>query len=182
MKDDYGKCPENPILLKNISDSILFMNSLITASGSCIIYHRIKASKFGGAKIIDCYEIMTTNNEYDTFYINTYNPTNILIPPKGYLFDTLSDLYTKSRRNKSEYSIDEEYLMMDDLDWDEEDLNEDLMESLPTLLSSIVSSIGTNVQVRDFPFGLIKKHLEEEGFLAENEIKKIVDDIKNRSS
>ena len=180
MEDDYGKCPENPILLKNISDSILFMNSLITASGSCIIYHRIKASKFGGAKIIDCYEIMTTNNEYDTFYINTYNPLNILIPPNGYLFDTLSDLYSKSRRNKSEYSIDEEYLMMDDLDWDEEDFNEDEMESSPTLLSSIVSSIGTNVRVRNFPIGFIKTHLEEEGLLDENEIKKIVADIKPR--
>ena len=177
MEDDYGKCPENPILLKNISDSILFMNSLITASGSCIIYHRIKASKFGGAKIIDCYEIMTTNNEYDTFYINTYNPTNILIPPKGYLFDTLSDLYSKSRRNKSEYSIDEEYLMMDDLDWDEEDLNEDEMEPSPTLLSSIVSSIGSNLKEKDFPFGLIKKHLEEEELLDSDEIEKIIGKI-----
>ena len=180
MENEYGKCPENPILLKNISDSILFMDSLITASGSCIIYHRIKASKFGGAKIIDCYEIMTTNNEYDTFYINTYNPLNILIPPNGYLFHTLSDLYTKSRRNKSEYSIDEECLMIDDLDWDEEDINEDEMESSPKLLNSIVSSIGSNLKEKDFPFGLIKTHLEEEGLLDSEEIEIILGDIKPR--
>jgi hypothetical protein len=32
--EDYGRCPENPILLKNISDSILFMDSLISTSGN----------------------------------------------------------------------------------------------------------------------------------------------------
>ena len=28
MEDTYGKHPENPILLKNISDSILFMDAI----------------------------------------------------------------------------------------------------------------------------------------------------------
>lgn len=31
MEDTYGKCPENPILLRSISDSILFMDALISA-------------------------------------------------------------------------------------------------------------------------------------------------------
>ena len=180
MEDTYGKCPENPILLKNISDSILFMDGLISASGSCIIYHRKGSSKFGGSKPIDCYEVMTTSNEYDTFYINTYNPTNVLIPPKGYLFDTLSVLYSKSRRDKN-YSIEEEYLMMDDLDWDEEDLNEDEMESSPTLLSSVFCSFGSNLHEKYFPNSLIKKHLEKEGILDENQIEKIITDIAPRA-
>lgn len=178
--EDYGRCPENPILLKNISDSILFMDSLISTSGNCIIYHRIKASKFGGNKIIDCYEIMSTNNEYDTFYINTYNPINVLVPPKGYMFDTLSDLYINSRINKNDYQINEEYLMMDDLDLEEEELNQEEMDTSTTLLSSIVSSMGSNLKHKNFPFGLIKQHLEEEGILDDEEIKKIVDGIKIR--
>lgn len=174
---DYGRCPENPILLRNISDSILFMDSLISTSGNCIIYHRIKASKFGDAKIIDCYEIMSTNNKYDTFYINTYNPINILVPPKGFVFDTLSVLYSKSRRDKKNYSIKEEYLMMDYLDLDVEDLNEDEMETSPTLLSSIFSSFGSNLNDKNFPNSLIKKHLENEGILDENQIEKIIGKI-----
>lgn len=177
MEDDYGKCAGKPILLKSISDSILFMNSLISVSGSCIIYHRKGSSKDGDNLIVDSYEVMTTNNEYDTFYINAYNPTNVLIPPKGYLFDTLSELYALSRRNKNDYPIKEKYLIMDDLDWNEEGLNEDEMESLPTLLSSVVSSFGSNLKEKDFPFGLIKNHLEAEGILKENEIQLIVEGI-----
>lgn len=175
MEDSYGTTPENPILLKNISDSILFMDAIISISGSCIIYHR-GSSKFGGSKLLDCYEVMTTSNEYDTFYINTYNLTNVLIPPKGYLFDTLSVLYSKSRRDKN-YSIEEEYLMMDDLDWEEEDLNEDEMQTSPTLLSSVFSSFGSNLNDKNFPYSLIKKHLENEGILNENQIEKIINEI-----
>ena len=40
MEGTYAKSPENPILLRNISDSILFMDAIISASGSCIVYHR----------------------------------------------------------------------------------------------------------------------------------------------
>ena len=177
MEGTYAKSPENPILLRNISDSILFMDAIISASGSCIVYHRKGSSKFGGSKLLDCYEVMTTNNEYDTFYINTYNSTNVLIPPKGFVFDTLSVLYSKSRRDKKDYSIEEEYLMMDDLDWDEEDLNEDEMDSSPTLLSSVFCSFGSNLLEKYFPNSLIKKHLENEGILDENQIEKIIGEI-----
>ena len=177
MEGTYAKSPENPILLRNISDSILFMDAIISASGSCIVYHRKGSSKFGGSKLLDCYEVMTTNNEYDTFYINTYNSTNVLIPPKGFVFDTLSVLYSKSRRDKKDYSIEEEYLMMDDLDWDEEDLNEDEMETSPTLLSSVFSSFGSILNDQNFPYSLIKKHLENEGILDENQIEKIIGEI-----
>jgi hypothetical protein len=177
MVDNYGKCIENPVLLKNISDSILFMDSLISASGSCIVYHRKGSSKFEDSRPIDCYEVMTTDNKYDTFYINSYNKTNVLIPPTGYFFDTLSELYSKSRRDKNEYSIKEEFLMMDDLDWDEEEANDSENDSLPTLLSSIISSIGSNLKENNFPFDLIKTHLLEEGFLDEKEIEKIVGNI-----
>jgi hypothetical protein len=177
MEANYGKCIENPILLKNISDSILFMNSLVSASGSCIIYHRKGSSKFEDSKPIDCYEVMTTDNKYDTFYINSYNKTNVLIPPMGYFFDTLSELYSKSRRNKNEYPIAEGFLMMDDSNWHEEETNKNEIDSSPTLLSSIVYSIGSNLKEKAFPFGLIKKHLEKEGFLDEKEIEKIVGKI-----
>jgi hypothetical protein len=176
MEDTFGKCRENPVLLRSIADSILFMDALISALGSFIVYHRKGSSKFGGSKLLDCYEVMTTSNEYDTFYINSYNPTNVLIPPKGYLFDTLSVLYSKSRRDKN-YSIEEEYLMMDDLDWDEEDLNEDEMETSPTLLSSVFSSFGYNFHEKNFPSSVIKKHLENEGILDENQIEKIIGEI-----
>lgn len=180
MEDDYGKCPENPILLKTISDSILFMDSLVSESGFCIIYHRKGCSKFGGTRLIDSYEIMTTNNEYDTFYIYAYNPTNILIPPKGFVFDTISTLYFNSRRDTKNYSIDEKYLLTDSLDWEEEETNEKELNSAPTLISSIYCSIGTNLKVKDFPFELIKKYLKDEGDLKENEIQSIIENIKPR--
>jgi hypothetical protein len=96
------------------------------------------------------------------------------------MFDTLSDLYINSRINKNDYQINEEYLMMDDLDLDEEELNQEEIDTSPTLLSSIVSSIGSNLKDKDFPFGIIKQHLEEEGVLDDEEIKKIVDGIKIR--
>ena len=70
--------------------------------------------------------------------------------------------------------------MMDDLDLEEEELNQEEMYTSPTLLSSIVSSMGSNLKHKNFPFGLIKQHLEEEGILDDEEIKKIVDGIKIR--
>jgi hypothetical protein len=30
MEDTFGKCPENPLLFRNISDSILFMDAIIS--------------------------------------------------------------------------------------------------------------------------------------------------------
>jgi hypothetical protein len=40
--------------------------------------------------------------------------------------------------------------------------------------------MGSNLKDKDFPFGIIKQHLEEEGVLDDEEIKKIVDGIKIR--
>jgi hypothetical protein len=67
--------------------------------------------------------------------------------------------------------------MMDYLDWHVEDLNKDEMETSPTLLSSIFSSFGSNLNDKNFPNCLIKKHLENEGILDENQIEKIIGKI-----
>jgi hypothetical protein len=168
--NQFGKCIENPVLLNSIDSSILYLDALITNTGNYIIYHRFSSSIRKGLKPIDCYEIITTDNKSDKIYISIYNEQSKFVPPNGYYFDALSDLFFKSMIDKKEYFIRKKY-------WFSEVLQEEEQPIYSPLLKYIDGSFGCNFKYRNFPFDLIYDKLKEE-FLDENLIEQILRDLK----
>ncbi len=159
--NQYGKSIENPILLNSIDSSLLFLNALITNTGNYIIYHRLGSSIKKGSKPIDKYEIITTDNNRDVIFISIYNSRSNFVPPYGYFFDSLSDLFFNSMFNEKEFVVKKKYWYSGDMPGDEK------VSQFP-LIKYINSSFGCNLRHKNFPFDLILNKLKEECFLTDD--------------
>lgn len=173
--NQFGKCIENPVLLNSIDSSILYLDALITNTGNYIIYHRFGSSIKKGLKPlkpVDCYEIITTDNKSDKIYISIYNEQSKFVPPNGYYFDALSDLFFKSMVDRKEYFVRKKYW------FSEEDLLEEEQPVYSPLLKYIDGSFGCNLKYRNFPLDLIYDKLKEEFSLEDDIIEEILQDLK----
>ena len=107
--ENYGKSIDNPVLLYSIPASIIFLNNLVTVKGYHIFYHRIGSRHRKDKQIIDHYEIMSTDGQYDDIYINIYNERSTWKPPEGYLFASLPDMMCDQlMRRENLEELDEE--------------------------------------------------------------------------
>ena len=171
--NQFGKCIENPILLNSIDSSILYLDALITNTGNYIIYHRFGSSIKKGLKPlkpVDCYEIITTDNKSDKIYISIYNEQSKFVPPNGYYFDALSDLFFKSMVDRKEYFVRKKYW------FSEEDLLEEVQPVYFPLLKYIDGSFGSTLRYRNL-LDLIYDKLKEEFSLENDIIEEILKDL-----
>jgi hypothetical protein len=173
--NQFGKCIENPILLNSIDSSILYLDALITNTGNYIIYHRFRSSIRKGLKPIDCYEIITTDYKSDKIYISIYNEQSTFVPPNGYYFDALSDLFFKSMVDRKEYFVRKKYW------FSEVDLQEEEQLVHSSLQKYIDASFGSNLKYRNFPLDLLYEKLKEELSLEDVLIEEILRDLKKIS-
>jgi hypothetical protein len=65
IEKSYGKSIENPVLLSSVSNSRIFLNSLVATQGDFMIYHRIDHTLNSEKAIVDHYEIMTDKKNVD---------------------------------------------------------------------------------------------------------------------
>lgn len=84
--EEHGKSPEYPIRLSSIESSLYYLDCLVTEKGFNILYHRA-GSIYEYGKIIDHYELIDGEGNYDDIYIDIYAEEDLMIPPKGYLFN-----------------------------------------------------------------------------------------------
>jgi hypothetical protein len=135
--EEYGKSPENPIVLSSITSSTQYLNSLVTLDGMNILYHR-QGSLSKNSKIIDHYEIIDGHGDYDDIYVDVYGDVDRFVPPSGYMF-------TRSIRFAAMYGTppDDAYIIGRAACADEKKLQHYLSKSS-----------GTNYFVDDFPYSL----------------------------
>ena len=183
MKDTFGKSPDNPIQLNSIVASRLFLNNLVSAVGYHIIYHRRGSFHVqGDGPIIDQYEIMSSDNHYEDFYVNIYNETNQWIPPEGYLFEyELIDInffltdYELSELGEDEINIAEKFILK--TEWDEEMTpNVDL----PLLELYMDESSGVNGFNDEFPYARIKELIMNHRLYTPERLEVVISSIKPR--
>ena len=187
MKDTFGKSPDNPIQLNSIVASRLFLNNLVSAIGYHIIYHRRGSFHVqGNGPIIDQYEIMSSDNHYEDFYISIYNETNQWIPPAGYLFEyELVDIdlfltdYELSELNEPEINIAERYIFNPVLP---DDPNEAMIPNvnLPLLELYMAQSHGVNGFNEDFPYSRIRELIKNHRMFTPDRLEEVISSIKPR--
>lgn len=167
MEITLGKSIENPILLNSIDSSILYLDSLITNTGNYIIYHRLGSTVVKRGKPVDRYEVFTTDLKRDILYISIYSDKNNFIPPNGYFFDVLSDLFFLNKIDEAKHIVENKYWFSDDSQFDK--YIEDFL-----LLKYIDGSFGDNVKHKSFPIDLLTFKLKEEYLLEDNLIKELI--------
>lgn len=177
--NEYGKLCENPVKLNSLSASVIFMNNLVTVNGLYLIYHR-KESIYSSGKVVDHYEIMVSNNQFDDLYISIYNTQSVWIPPAGYLFISYSEdmnrqLMEREKLDKLDEAdvirFDEKYIFFEPLPIDLGNFAE-TNQSLPSLERVLLDSYGKITRMEHFPYGLILELLnrlmiKEYGLLRE---------------
>lgn len=179
----YGKCPENPVNLNSVSASVIFLNNLVTEKGYHLVYHRKGTIAGPDHKLVDHYEIMTSENIYDDIYINIYHERSKWIPPHGYLFEEMSvgmnfqlmehaDVDQLDEEDTIEF--DDQYLFTEAMQYfgEEASLIRNL-ESMPMLERVFFNSFGTNLYVEDFPTPLLLEYLKDQG-VPDGKINKII--------
>jgi len=85
QENKYGKSLLNPIKINGVSESINFINSLVTDDEKPFLYHRLRSTMVGDSKPIDCYEIMNAKGETDYLFIDVYATKSKSEAPEGYL-------------------------------------------------------------------------------------------------
>ncbi|GEM_PF-1742766 len=187
MDPTYGRTPDNPIQLNSVVASRLFLDNLVSAKGYHIIYHRLGSFQvLGDGPIIDHYEVMSSDNHYDDFYINIYNDTNEWIPPDGYLFEYnldgisffLSD-FERNELNEPEIIIAERYLFNPVLS---DDPDEEMTPSLniPLLELYMDESSGVNGFNDEFPYYRIKELIMNHSMYTPDRLEDVLSSIKTR--
>jgi hypothetical protein len=165
--------------------SRLFLDNLVSANGYHILYHRKGSFQLrGDGPIIDHYEIMSSDNHYDDFYVNIYNETNQWIPPEGYLFeDNLADIsfflsdYELSEIKESEINIAGKFIFKTELG-DSEELSPSV--NLPLLELFMNKSSGVNGFNDEFPYSRIKELIINHRMFTPDRMEKVISSIKPR--
>mgnify|MGYP000940299387 CR=1 FL=1 len=190
--ENYGKSIDNPVLLNSIPASAIFLNNLVTDKGYHIFYHRIGSRRRKDKQIIDHYEIMSTDGQYDDIYINIYNERSTWRPPEGYLFDNLPDMMCNqlmSRENLEELdeediiSFDDCFVFTDRLpDAIDFDSMSEFNKLLPPLERLTMDSYGTSKHYENFPFSIVREYLVRIYGLSNEKADKIIAEIPPRIS
>ena len=190
--ENYGKSIDNPVLLNSIPASIIFLNNLVTDKGYHIFYHRIGSRHGKDKQIIDHYEIMSTDGQYDDIYINIYNERSTWRPPEGYLFASLPDMMCDQlmRRENLEELDEEDIISFDDCfvytdrlpDAIDFDSMSEFNKLLPPLERVTLDSYGSNQHYENFPFSLIREYLAGICVLSAEGADKIIAEIPPRNS
>jgi len=141
-------------------------------------------------RIIDHYEILSGDNQYDDIFINIDNERSKWMPPEGYLFDSFPEsmcFQLIEREGLEELDpediidFDEKYVFIDSppnpCDFEVE---LDYIKSLPPLERVLLDSFGTNGCVEDFPYSLIKSLMNNFHELSSEQIEKILLAVKPR--
>jgi len=187
MKDTFGQSPDNPIQLNSIVASRLFLDNLVSRKGHHILYHRRGSFQLkGDGPIIDQYEVMSSDNRYDDFYINIYNETNEWIPPDGYLFEyELADIsfflsdYELSELNGTEFNIAGKYIFKTEFG-DSEELTTNV--NIPLLELFMNKSSGVNGFNDEFPYSRIKELIMNHRMYTPDRLKVVLTSIKPRGN
>jgi hypothetical protein len=185
MKDIFGQSPDNPIQLNSIVASRLFLDNLVSRNGNHILYHRRGSFQLKeDGPILDHYEVMSSDNRYDDFYINIYNETNEWIPPDGYLFEyELADIsfflsdYELSELNGTEINIAGKYFFKTELG-DSEELTTNV--NLPLLELFMNKSSGVNGCNDEFPYSRIKELIKNHRMYTSERLEEVLTSIKPR--
>ena len=190
--ENYGKSIDNPVLLNSIPASIIFLNNLVTDKGYHIFYHRIGSRHGKDKQIIDHYEIMSTDGQYDDIYINIYNERSTWRPPEGYHFACLPDMMCDQlmKRENLEELDEEDIISFDDCfvftDRLPDDIDFDSMSELNILLPPLervtLDSYGSNQHYENFPFSLVREYLAGIYVLSAERADKIIAEIPPRNS
>lgn len=192
INENYGKSIDNPVLLNSIPASIIYLNNLVTDKGYHIYYHRIGSRSGNDRQIIDHYEVMSTDCQYDNIFINIYNERSTWLPPKGYLFNSLPDMMcTQLMKRENLEELDEE----DIIDFDDsfvftdslpDSINFDSMSEfnklLPPLERVTLDSYGSNQRYENFPFSMVREYLAGTFDLSDEKADKIIAGIPPRDS
>ncbi|HPR13680.1 MAG TPA: hypothetical protein PLV06_14935 [Bacteroidales bacterium] len=192
ISENYGKSIVNPVLLNSIPASIIYLNNLVTDQGYHIYYHRI-GSKFGNDHpIIDHYEVMSTDGQYDDIYINIHNERSSWLPPKGYLFESLPSMMCdqlKMRENLEDLDeediieFDDSLVFRDHLpDYTDFESPSEFNKLLPPLERVTLDSYGSNQFYENFPFSIVREYLAKVFDLSDERANKIIAGIPRRNT
>jgi hypothetical protein len=164
-EDGYGKSPDNPVLLNSINSNLRFLENLVTAEhGYHLLAHRAGSIPHN-KRILDAYEIYTSNGVIDCLYFSIYEEKNLLLPPRGYLFEFPFP---------DDESVDAKNYFQDK----EEEVS---IAKIPMLERHLLFSRAINFRLPNFPEDYIRQLYEQGDLIGVKDLDLLVKSIPTNS-